>query len=46
MMGRWGLEGMSSFEQVNVAQKEGERLLTSEAVNAQAPGATEAQKAI
>lgn len=26
MMGRWGLEGMASFEQVNVARKEGERL--------------------
>lgn len=26
MMERWGLEGMRSFEQVNVAKKEGERL--------------------
>ncbi|PPQ71612.1 hypothetical protein CVT26_010547 [Gymnopilus dilepis] len=26
MMGRWGLEGMRSFEQVGVAKKEGERL--------------------
>ncbi|KAF9036510.1 biotin synthase [Hymenopellis radicata] len=27
MMGRWGLEGMRSFEQVNVARKEGSRLI-------------------
>ncbi|KAI0735434.1 biotin synthase [Earliella scabrosa] len=26
MMGRWGLEGMASFEQANVARKEGARL--------------------
>lgn len=26
MMGRWGLEGMRSFEQTRVAEKEGERL--------------------
>ncbi|KXN83584.1 Biotin synthase [Leucoagaricus sp. SymC.cos] len=26
MMGRWGLQGMASFEQPNVAKKEGERL--------------------
>ena len=26
MMGRWGLEGMRSFEQVGVAKQEGERL--------------------
>ncbi|RDB29273.1 Biotin synthase [Hypsizygus marmoreus] len=26
MMGRWGLEGMQSFEQTSVAQKEGSRL--------------------
>ena len=26
MMGRWGLEGMGSFEQPNVARKEGARL--------------------
>ncbi|KAJ3576137.1 hypothetical protein NP233_g641 [Leucocoprinus birnbaumii] len=26
LMGRWGLEGMASFEQPNVARKEGERL--------------------
>ena len=26
MMARWGLEGMRSFEQVNVAKKEEERL--------------------
>lgn len=26
MMQRWGLEGMGSFEQVNVAQKERSRL--------------------
>ncbi len=26
MMGRWGLEGMRSFEQHNVARKEGKRL--------------------
>ena len=26
MMGRWGLEGMRSFEQVGVARKEGARL--------------------
>lgn len=26
MMGRWGLQGMQSFEQVNVARKEGARL--------------------
>lgn len=25
-MGRWGLDGMQSFEQVNVARKEGSRL--------------------
>lgn len=25
-MDRWGLEGMQSFEQVNVARKEGDRL--------------------
>jgi len=29
MMGRWGLEGMESFEQVNVAKKEASRLETS-----------------
>ncbi|CAL1696443.1 unnamed protein product [Somion occarium] len=29
MMSRWGLEGMRSFEQVNVARKEGSRLLDS-----------------
>lgn len=28
MMSRWGLEGMRSFEQSNVAQKEGSRLET------------------
>lgn len=27
MMGRWGLEGMRSFEQPSVAAKEGDRLL-------------------
>lgn len=26
MMGRWGLDGMRSFEQVNVAKKEAARL--------------------
>lgn len=26
MMGRWGLEGMQSFEQVSVARKEGAKL--------------------
>jgi biotin synthase len=26
MMGRWGLEGMASFEQANVARKEGDKL--------------------
>lgn len=26
MMGRWGLEGMQSFEQADVARKEGARL--------------------
>ena len=26
MMGRWGLEGMGSFSQANVARKEGARL--------------------
>ena len=26
MMGRWGLDGMRSFEQSNVAKKEGARL--------------------
>jgi biotin synthase len=26
MIGRWGLEGMQSFEQSSVAQKEGDRL--------------------
>lgn len=26
MMGRWGLNGMESFEQANVARKEGSRL--------------------
>ena len=30
MMGRWGLNGMESFEQASVARKEGSR---SEAVN-------------
>lgn len=25
MMGRWGLEGMQSFEQASVARKEGSR---------------------
>lgn len=29
MMGRWGLTGMQSFEQTNVARKEGSRLATS-----------------
>jgi len=29
MMGRWGLEGMQSFEQVNVARKEASRLEAS-----------------
>lgn len=28
MMSRWGLEGMRSFEQPNVARKEGHRLET------------------
>lgn len=26
MMGRWGLEGMRSFEQTSVARKEGDKL--------------------
>jgi biotin synthase len=26
MMGRWGLEGMQSFEQVNVRKKEGSKV--------------------
>lgn len=26
MMGRWGLDGMRSFEQANVARKEGSKL--------------------
>ena len=26
MMARWGLEGMGSFEQKSVAEKEGERV--------------------
>lgn len=26
MLGRWGLDGMRSFEQANVAAKEGSRL--------------------
>jgi biotin synthase len=26
MMSRWGLQGMQSFEQLNVARKEGSRL--------------------
>ena len=30
MMGRWGLEGMGSFEQPNVARKEGARLCARE----------------
>ncbi|KJA26005.1 hypothetical protein HYPSUDRAFT_36865 [Hypholoma sublateritium FD-334 SS-4] len=30
MMGRWGLDGMRSFEQVSVAKKEGERLQLEE----------------
>ena len=29
-MGRWGLEGMRSFEQSNVAKKEGERLVSAD----------------
>jgi biotin synthase len=31
MMGRWGLEGMRSFEQPSVAAKEGDRLLATAA---------------
>lgn len=31
MMSRWGLEGMRSFEQVNVAKKEGARLTLEDA---------------
>lgn len=30
MMGRWGLDGMRSFEQVSVAKKEGGRLQLEE----------------
>jgi len=26
MMGRWGLEGMTSFEQISVARKEDDKL--------------------
>lgn len=38
MMGRWGLEGMRSFEQTSVAKKEGSRLeaVKSESVPASA----------
>jgi len=32
MMTRWGLDGMQSFEQANVARKEGSRLVQAEAV--------------
>ena len=31
-MGRWGLEGMASFEQAGVARKEGARLGGAEAM--------------
>jgi len=37
MMGRWGLEGMRSFEQVGVAKKEGSRLGTAETRGAPPP---------
>ena len=43
MMGRWGLDGMRSFEQVNVARKEGERLLDS-AVSASTSSASPASE--
>ena len=33
MMGRWGLEGMASFEQPNVARKEGARLANQAGVS-------------
>ena len=26
MMGRWGLEGMASFQQISVAREEGDKL--------------------
>lgn len=47
MMERWGLEGMRSFEQVNVAKKEGERLApkTISASSDVKPAAKEAQLA-
>jgi len=47
MMERWGLEGMRSFEQVNVAKKEGERLApkTISASSDVKPAAEEAQLA-
>lgn len=36
MMGRWGLQGMQSFEQVNVAKKEGSKL--ESALESDSPG--------
>ena len=45
MMGRWGLEGMGSFEQPNVARKEGARLANQAGVRpATAP--TDASKEV
>ena len=34
MMSRWGLEGMASFDQANVARKEGARLEPAPTVEA------------
>ena len=34
MMSRWGLEGMASFDQKNVARKEGSRLDPAPTVDA------------
>ena len=40
MMGRWGLEGMGSFEQPNVARKEGARLAARAEQQAASAGAS------
>ena len=40
MMGRWGLEGMASFEQPNVARKEGARLAARAEQQAASAGAS------
>lgn len=40
MMGRWGLEGMRSFEQASVAKKEGRNLEVSDCAHPEQVQAT------